>query len=74
MKISVKVQPRASKDEVAENADGSLKVYLRTAPTDGRANKELIDTLAKHYRVKKSDIRIITGKTSRNKIVEVAGG
>ena len=49
MRISIKVQPRASKDEVVENTDGSLKAYLKTAPTDGKANKALIDILAKHY-------------------------
>jgi uncharacterized protein len=73
MKIAVKVQPRASKEQLIHNPDGSVKVYLRTSPVDGKANAALIDILAKHYDVKKSDIRIITGKQSRNKIIELVG-
>ncbi|NQT90115.1 MAG: DUF167 domain-containing protein [Candidatus Omnitrophica bacterium] len=71
MRVSVKVQPRASRIEVSENADGSLKVHLKAAPTDGKANKSLIEALADYYSVKKADIRIITGENNRKKIVEI---
>jgi len=73
MKVSVKVQPKASKNDVIDNKDGSFKVYLKSAPTDGKANKELIALLADYFKVKKQGINIITGKTSRKKIVEISG-
>ena len=73
MKVSVKVQPKASKNDVINNKDGSFKVYLKSAPTDGKANKELIALLADYFKVKKQGINIITGKTSRKKIVEISG-
>jgi len=74
VRILVKIQPRASKEQVLHNPDGTLKVYLKAAPTDGKANKALIEILAGYYSVKRSNIRIITGKLSRNKIIEVIGG
>ena len=72
MRISVKVQPRSSKNEVVKSADGTFKVYLTKAPTDGKANKALIDILAEYFKIKKSEIKIVSGKTSKNKIIEIA--
>jgi len=69
--MSLKVRPGSSREEVVRGPDGDLKVYIRQAPADGKANKALIGVLSKYYKVKKSDIRIIAGGTSRNKIVEV---
>jgi len=72
MKVSVRVQPRAPKEEVVENTGGSLRVYLRQAPADGKANKALIEILAQHYGMKKTEVRILTGERTKNKIVEIA--
>jgi len=70
-RFSVRVIPRSSKNEIIKQPDGNLKAYISAAPTDGKANKALIDLLAKHFKVRKRDIRIKSGKQSRNKIVEV---
>jgi hypothetical protein len=56
---------------VGEMADGTLKVKLTAAPVDGEANKELIKLLSKEWGVPKSNINIIKGLTSRNKIVGI---
>lgn len=71
MKISVRVVPNAKMEKNQENVDGSLKVWLKSKPVDGRANEELIEALAKYYKVKKNDIMILKGHTSRNKVVEI---
>jgi len=71
MRIQVKVQPESSKEEVVKGAGGGLKVYLKASPVDGKANLALIRILAEYFDVKKSVIRIITGKTSSKKIIEV---
>jgi uncharacterized protein len=73
MRFQVNVRPRASKEQVIENTDGSVKVYLKTSPVDGKANRDLIAILAKHFRVKKGGVCIITGKRGRNKLVEISG-
>ena len=69
--MSLKVRPGSSREEVVKGTDGDLKVYIRQAPADGKANKALIGVLSKYYKVKKSDIHIIAGGTSRNKIIEI---
>jgi uncharacterized protein len=71
MRIQVRVQPRASKEEVIKNSDENIKVYLKSAPVDGKANSALVRVLSEYFDVNKSKIRIITGKHSRNKIVEI---
>jgi uncharacterized protein (TIGR00251 family) len=72
IKKIIRVLPRSSKNEVVgEMADGTLKVKLTAAPVDGEANKELIKLLSKEWGVPKSNINIIKGLTSRNKIVGI---
>ena len=55
MEIKVKVIPNSSKQEVKPEK-GILKVYLNSPPAEGRANKELIEVLAKHFKIKKSKV------------------
>jgi len=70
-KISIKVQPRSSKESVEQLADGSYKVFTHSPPTDGEANKAVVEILAKHFKIAKSDVRIVSGLASRNKVVEI---
>ncbi len=70
MKLQVKVFPKASRQELIEK-DGVLKAYVTAAPDKGKANKALIKLIAERYKVAKSRVVIVTGETSRNKIVEV---
>ncbi|MBF0538100.1 MAG: DUF167 domain-containing protein [Nitrospirae bacterium] len=78
--VSVKVIPRAFRNEVVGCLDGVLRVRLTAAPVEGQANRLLIEVLHKYLnardtigRVKKSDIRIVKGEKSKNKIVEITG-
>ncbi len=52
-------------------ADGSLKIKIKAKPVEGRANKELIKYLSDILEVKESEIEILSGQTSRNKIVRI---
>ncbi len=70
MEIRVKVIPNSSKNEVKEES-GILKIHLTASPVEGRANKELIEVLAKHFKVKKSQIQISSGAKSRAKTVTI---
>jgi uncharacterized protein (TIGR00251 family) len=71
MKISIKVIPSAKVEQVQPALDGSLKVWLRAKPKEGEANRALIKLLSKHFDIPKSQIDIVSGITSRNKIVEI---
>lgn len=70
-KYTVKVIPRSSRNQVQEIAPGDLKVKLMAPPVDGKANEALIEVLAKHFGVKKGQIRILRGETSQNKMIEI---
>lgn len=70
MEITVKVVPNAKVNKVKEE-NCMLKVYVSATPEDGKANQAVIESLAKHYSVKTSQVLITKGHTSRIKIVEV---
>ena len=71
--LSVRVQPRASKDEIAGIHDGALKVRLRAPALEDRANEALCEFLAELLKTPKSAVRIFSGHRSRNKRVEIRG-
>jgi uncharacterized protein len=69
----VRVQPRASRDEiVGEYLDG-LKIRLTAPPIDDRANEALCKLLATRLKVPSAAVRIASGERSRTKRVEVLG-
>ncbi|MEB3179331.1 MAG: DUF167 domain-containing protein [Nostocaceae cyanobacterium] len=71
MQKRVKVKPNSKRQSIAEEADGSLIVHLKSPPVDGKANEELIKLLAEKFDVPKSYIRIKSGTNSRQKLVEI---
>ena len=72
-KRKIRVIPGASRDLVEPQDDGSLRVYVTAPPEKGRANKAVINLLAKYFDIKKSQIDIISGHMNRDKIVYLAG-
>jgi hypothetical protein len=71
--LLVRVQPRASKDEIAGVMEGALKVRLRASALEDRANEALCEYLAELLKTPKSAVRILSGHHSRSKRVEVRG-
>lgn len=71
--IEVKVDPRSSRKEIAGVMDNVLKVRLTAPPVGGAANEQLIELLAEKYGVRKSNIIILRGGTSRRKTVKIMG-
>ena len=71
--ISVRVQPRASKDQIAGTIEGALKVRLTAPAVENRANEALIEFLSTLLKTPKSAVRIQSGERGRNKRVEVRG-
>jgi uncharacterized protein len=69
----VRVQPRASKDEVVGVIDGALKIRLQAPALENRANEALVDLLAQLLKRPKAAVRILSGERSRTKRVEVHG-
>ena len=73
MILAVRVQPRASKDEIAGVMGGALKVRLRAPALEDRANEALCEFLAELLKTPKAAVRILSGHHTRSKRVEVRG-
>ena len=71
--LQVRVQPRASKNEIAGVIDGALKVRLQAPALEDRANVALCEYLAELLKTPKSAVRIVGGERSRIKRVEIHG-
>jgi uncharacterized protein (TIGR00251 family) len=69
----VRIQPRASNDEVAGEMAGALKIRLHAPAVDGRANQALIEYLAQLLKTPRSAVRILSGDRSRTKRLEIRG-
>ncbi len=69
--INIRVIPNAKENKVIP-ADNGLKVRVTAPAFGGKANKAVIEVLAKHLGVRKSDIRITRGEKSREKTIEIA--
>jgi len=67
------VQPRASKDEIAGEMGGALKVRLRAPAVEDRANEALVEFLAQLLKTPRSTVRILSGERSRTKRIEIHG-
>ena len=71
--LSVRVQPKASKDRILGEHAGALKVSVTAAPEKGKANAAVISLLSEKLGVPKSSIEIVRGETSRLKTVRIRG-
>lgn len=70
-KLSVRVIPNASKNEVAGKDGGTWRIRLAAPPVDGKANDALIEFLSDVLDLPKSDISIIKGHASKQKILDI---
>ena len=71
--FAVRVQPRASKDEIAGEMAGAIKIRLQAPALEGRANEALIEFLVQLLKTPKSAVRILSGERSRIKRLEIRG-
>lgn len=71
--LHIKVKPNSRQQTLQTAEDGSLVICLKSPPVDGKANDELIKLLAKEFKVPKSSVRIKSGQSSKQKLVEIDG-
>ncbi|MCK4753155.1 MAG: YggU family protein [Planctomycetes bacterium] len=71
--FTAKIVPASSKTVIAGLLDGMLKVKISAPPEKGKANKNLVDFLAKKLGVKKNTVTIISGQTNPVKSIQVLG-
>jgi uncharacterized protein (TIGR00251 family) len=71
MELKIYVQPGGKKSEILGEHGDAIKIRIAAPPVEGAANEELIRFLAEHYGVKRRDVEIVSGHTSRNKRVRI---
>ena len=71
--ISVKLQPRASKNEIGEMLGEELKIKVTAPPVDAAANQALVEVLAKNLGCSRGKVELIRGQTSRHKTLLLHG-
>lgn len=78
LRLTVRLTPRGGRDRIdgsEPDADGDvyLKVRVSAAPEDGKANKALVELLAKFLKAPKSAISILSGEATRKKVLRING-
>ncbi len=71
MKVTVIVKPRAKKRSVEINENGEYIVGVVSPAREGKANSEVIDTVAEYLKLAKSRVKIVGGLKSKKKILEI---
>lgn len=71
MRINIKVYPNSSCESILE-VDGELVVRVKEKPVGGNANQKVIKLLSKHFNVPQNQIKILLGKTGREKLIEIS--
>ena len=67
----VKVKPNANKNELKEISPGFFEARVSVPPEKGKANQRVIELLAKHFKIPKSKINLISGNTCKEKLFEI---
>ena len=70
--LKLRVQPRASRTEITGEHGGALKLKISAPPVDGKANEECRRFLAKLLGVSATSVEIISGGSSRDKVIRVS--
>ena len=71
--FAVRVVPRASRSEFTGEHDGALRVRIAAPALEGAANRELLRLLAKSFQLPQSAVEIVSGNSSKNKVVRIHG-
>lgn len=73
MKISVIAHPNAKKPRIEKDLLNIIHVYVSAPPLEGKANKAVIEALAEHFHTKKSQVILLSGEKSKNKLFDIIG-
>ena len=73
IRLKVHVNPRSSRNQITGWQGDALSIKLTAPPVEGSANKAAVEFLADRLGIKKSQITLISGQTSRDKVFEITG-
>lgn len=72
MKVSVIAHPNSKNPKVEKDLFGTLHVWVKEPPLEGRANIAVLKALADYLKVKRSQVELISGAKSKNKLFEIS--
>lgn len=73
MKITIIAHPNARKPRVEKDLLNTLHIYVKEPPLEGKANKAVIEALADYFHTKKSQVFLLSGEKSKNKLFDIIG-
>jgi hypothetical protein len=73
IQFKIKVQPRASRNEMSGWQGDALKIRLTAPPVDGEANDACLKFLAEYFHVTRKQVNIASGLKSKHKLIEIEG-
>ncbi len=71
--LAIKLQPRASRNEIGEMLGDELRIKVTAPPVDAAANEALVRLLAEQLDCPRSQVSLIRGQTSRHKTIKIYG-
>jgi uncharacterized protein (TIGR00251 family) len=71
MKIFVRVKPNAKQEKIEKIGENNFLIRVKEKPQEGKANQAVIRVLAEYFGLPKSDVILLMGQTSREKVFEV---
>jgi uncharacterized protein YggU (UPF0235/DUF167 family) len=74
MRVTIRVRPGAGRTVVGGSFDGALVVRVSARAVDGQATEAALAAVAQAFGVRRRAVTLVTGPTSRTKVVDVAGG
>jgi hypothetical protein len=71
VKITVHAKPNSRQEKVEPSGGDSFVVSVKEPPVEGKANSAIIKSIAKYFKIPISFVKIVSGKTSKLKIIEI---
>ncbi len=74
MRLAIRVRPGASREGVGgAYGDTAVVVKVNARAVDGKATEAALRAVAEAFGVRRADVRLVSGQTSRDKVVEISG-
>ena len=71
MKLFIKAKPGAKAEKIVKMSETNFKIAVKERPQNGKANAAILRALAGHFKIAPSRLKIISGSTAHNKIIEI---
>ena len=73
MGIAIIAHPNSKRPRVEKDLLQALHIYVSEPPLEGRANNAIENALSKYFEVKRSEVILVSGEKSKNKVFEISG-